>query len=139
MPECLLAFDYGKKKIGVAVGFASTGIARPLAVFAAQGWEERMKPLVAAWKPGAAVVGMPCLRDGKPHPLAACISDFAQGLFSLFSLPVTFVDEHLSTREAKGLAPGKPADALAAALILESFFLEKCHQENHHGSRSALY
>lgn len=132
-PRLLLGFDYGTKQIGVAVGQAVTGQARELCVLKAQNgvpdWDQVAR-LVSEWQPDAIVVGLPLNMDGTPSEMSERALRFARRLQGRFNLPVHTHDERLTTFEAKGqrLHQGqrggyreRPVDALAAALLLESW------------------
>lgn len=136
-PRLLLGFDYGSKQIGVAVGQVITGQARELCVLKAQNgvpdWQ-RVAALIKEWQPDALVVGLPLNMDGSPSEMSARAEKFARRLNGRFQLPVHTQDERLTTFEAKGqrLAEGqrgswsqRPVDALAAALLLQSWLSEQ--------------
>jgi putative Holliday junction resolvase len=114
-----MAFDFGERRIGVAIGNTLTGGARPLAVIDEHRRDERfahLAQLVKEWGPDRAVVGLPVYPDGKPHPFAARCQRFAHQLEGRFGLTVTLVDE----RYTSALAPGRePIDAEAAAILLQ--------------------
>jgi len=117
-----LAFDYGAKRTGVAVGNRLTRSATPQPTIRAEG--QARWPLVARcvaqWQPDALVVGVPLHPDGASHENTARARRFARQLRGRFGLPVYEVDERYTTTEA--LASGaSDADAAAAALILEQF------------------
>ncbi|RZU02371.1 Holliday junction resolvase RuvX [Rivibacter subsaxonicus] len=118
-PQTLLAFDYGLKRTGVAVGNTLTRAAQALTTVAAEG-EARFAPiakLIAEWQPAALVVGVPFHPDGAEHDNTRRARRFARQLHGRFGLPVFEVDERYSTTEA--LADGaKDADAAAAAILL---------------------
>jgi putative Holliday junction resolvase len=121
----LLAFDYGERRIGVAVGQTISASASPLGIVAARGgrpdWEQ-LDRLIADWRPDALLVGLPRHLDGAEHELAARVGKFANRLRNRYRLPLQFVDERLSSHEAARRAPaGKPVDAYAAQVILESW------------------
>jgi len=134
----LLAFDVGKRKIGVAVG-TTLSPARPLTVLAAQPpaeLERQLSVLVKEWNPDQLVVGLPLTLEGKPQPASVEAQAFAERLSELFERPVAQVDERYTTREARsqfaqarasGRARqrrGQPVDAIAAAVILESYLAD---------------
>jgi len=118
--ETFMAFDFGERRIGVALGNSLTGGARPLCVIE----EERRDPrfaqiesLIREWGPTQLVVGLPVYPDGARHPFAARCERFANQLRGRFALPVTLADE----RWTSALAPGQAAiDAEAAAILLQS-------------------
>jgi len=123
----LLCFDYGEKRIGVAVGQTLTGTATPLATLPARegapDWA-RVAALVAEWSPDALVVGLPLNMDGTEQALTGRARRFANRLRGRHALPLHFADERLSTREARGREGGVPRegrDAVAAQVILEGW------------------
>lgn len=133
MPEAYLGFDFGYKRIGVAVGQRLTCSASPLSTLAAkQGipdWE-LIKKMIAQWSPLALVVGLPtCIDDSELYTTEAA-RRFAKQLGKRFSLPVHLVDERLSTVEARErlFAQGgyrklksSAVDSIAACIILEQW------------------
>ncbi len=125
MPEraarTVLAFDFGLKRIGVAVGEPELRTAHPLPAVAGFAQIEK---LVAEWKPARFVVGLP-VREAGEHPLARRVERFARQLHGRFRIPVERVDERFSSVEAESLLRGvkrKAVDSVAAQLILEQFF-----------------
>lgn len=141
----MLGFDYGKRRIGVAVGQTVTASARPLATVAVHDsrpeWQE-LDELVAAWQPWALVVGLPGHMDERTtaHELAAPVKTFAAELGNRYDLPVHLVDERLSSHEAqqraqrqgRRAAPGsrvakEELDRLAAQVILETWLAQQEH------------
>jgi putative Holliday junction resolvase len=130
----VLAFDFGEKFTGVAVGESSVGMAHPLALIAAEGKTARMDKiavLVSEWSPGFLVVGLPLSMDGTEHELTRRCRRFARQLESRFMLPVSLVDERLSSAAAEEAlrAVGKGgrkhklhAHQVSAQIILQSYF-----------------
>ncbi|RZJ23572.1 MAG: Holliday junction resolvase RuvX [Haliea sp.] len=120
--QTFIAFDYGLKRTGVAVGNRKLRSATPQATIRAQG-EARVaeaRARVAEWQPDALVVGVPFHPDGASHDNTARARKFARQLRSKLQLPVYEVDERYSTTEA--LSSGaRDADAGAACVILEQF------------------
>ena len=139
MPTTLtgMAFDYGTKKIGVAVGQSITQTASPLAVLSARDgipdWDV-LEMLVKEWRPGIFIVGMPFNMDGSENDMTIRAQKFIQRLSGRFNTPCYSMDERLSSRAAKDMrkamaeAHGKRynekdvVDSLAAQLILENWF-----------------
>ena len=122
----LLAFDYGERRIGVAVGERAALTASPLAIVQVRNgrpdWQT-LDGLVAEWAPAALIVGLPVEMDGSRHPLAARAERFARRLQERYRLPAHMSDERLSSCEARSRAtdPRAPLDALAAQVILEGW------------------
>src|SRR5437870_2511059 len=119
----VLAFDFGLKRIGVAVGEPELATAHPLPAIA--GFAE-IEKLVAEWRPARLVVGLP-VRELGAHPLARRVEKFARRLEGRFKLPVARVDERFSSVEAESRLRGikhKSIDSVAAQLILEQYFHE---------------
>jgi putative holliday junction resolvase len=124
--QTALAFDYGERRIGVAVGQTITRTASPLTTLKARDGQPEwpaVRKLIDEWRPDCLVVGMPTTADGAPHVLAEPIARFARRLDGRFHLPVHFVDERLSSHAASEAARDSrhDIDAHAAALILETW------------------
>lgn len=128
----VLGFDFGEKRLGVAVGETATGIANPLGAIEEAANEPRFAAidrLVREWNPVAIVVGRPRHADGSPHEVARLAEKFARRLQTRHQLPVVLVDETLSSaaaeadfREARTRSRRAPdIDALAARIILQSY------------------
>jgi len=121
-PRSYLAFDYGTRRIGVAVGNSLLRRAQPLTTVEAVGdaWPAGVGRLIGQWQPDALVVGIPLHPDGAPHANTRRAQRFARRLHGRYGLPVHEVDERYTSTEA--LASGAAdVDAAAAALILEQF------------------
>lgn len=120
--RCFLGFDFGTKRVGVAVGNSLLRRAQPLRTVAAQG-EARFAAigaLVHEWQPDALGVGVPFHPDGAAHENTQRARRFGRQLHGRFRLPVNEVDERYSTTQA--LADGAAdVDAASAAVILEQF------------------
>lgn len=122
-PQSFLSFDFGTRRVGIAVGNTLLKQAQPLRTVAAEGDARfaAIAGLLAEWKPDALVVGVPFHPDGAPHDNTHRAQRFARQLRGRFGLAVHEVDERYTTTEA--LSSGAAdADATAAALILEQFF-----------------
>ena len=131
-----LGFDYGAKRIGLAVGDAFTGSARPLPAVAngrQPDWEALAKTL-KEWRPAACVVGLPVDLDGKDQAVTVHARAFAEQLRTRYGVPVHLCDERLSSRAAddeirNARADGRmnrrvrsgDRDGVAARLILEQW------------------
>ena len=121
----ILGFDFGEKRIGVAVGQHLTGTATPVgSVRTHDGridWP-RIAALVSEWRPSDLVVGNPLNMDGTRQRVTNLADAFAQELAVRFRLPVHRCDERLSTFEARQrLRRERDLDAVAAQVILESW------------------
>ena len=130
----VLAFDFGTRRIGVAIGEALLGQARALTTI--NGEENAVRfaaiaKLIGEWQPLLLVVGLPFATDGSEHEMTARCRRFAHQLEGRFGLPVTLVDERYSSSEANarlakdGLAwqaRKQQVDAVAAQIILQDFF-----------------
>ncbi len=130
LPATLLAFDYGLRQIGVAVGNSLVGTTQPLAVLRARDgipdWTA-LEALVAQWQPQLLVVGDPLNMDGSVSELAIRARKFGRRLQGRLGLPVVMTDERLSSQAAKseqrerghrGNYKAVPVDSHAAELIL---------------------
>ena len=127
----VLAFDFGTKRIGVAVGETHTGLAHPLATIAATRSDDVM-PAIAAlieeWRPRLLVVGLPVHADGVPPAMTERARRFAQQLERRFALPVEFCDERFTTHAAneslRESGAGKRERKLARDRIAAQIFLQ---------------
>ena len=120
--QTFLAFDFGLKRTGVAVGNRLTRTATAQATIVATA-EKRLCLIalrVKEWQPNALVVGVPFHPDGAAHENTARAQKFARQLRATFALPVFEVDERYSTTEAIS-SGAKDADAASACIILEQF------------------
>jgi putative Holliday junction resolvase len=121
----VLAFDFGEKRIGVAVADTALGIAHPLQTLNAEDNQTRfaaIAALIAEWRPACLVVGEPRHADGSPHETGRLARRFAQRLEGRFGLPVALVDETLSSHSAelRLRAQGARRSKLKAALDAEA-------------------
>lgn len=135
-----VAFDFGMKSIGVAVGQSITGTASPLeAIKAKDGIPEWtvIEKVLTEWQPNILVVGLPLNMDGTIQPITANAKKFARRLAHKFNIQVHYQDERLTTVEAKArlfefggykkLGKEK-VDSVSACLIYESWLLEPSKQ-----------
>lgn len=130
----VLAFDYGEKRIGVAVGDLSMRIAHPLTAIEATQAAKRLdaiSDLIEEWRPALLVVGLPSHMNGAEHEMSKRCRKFARRLEQRFRLRTALVDERLSSHAAElslresGAAPTKTRiDQLAAQQILQGYFDE---------------
>lgn len=131
--SALLAFDFGEKHIGIAVGDAETGLAHALEHIAAEANAERfarIEALIAEWRPMRLIVGLPLSMDGSEHDMTRRARRFARQLEGRFGLPVDFADERLSSAAAEDLLRERgrggrehkhESHALAAQIILQDY------------------
>jgi putative Holliday junction resolvase len=132
----VMAFDFGLRQIGVAMGNSLLGTTQPLPILRAKDglpeWRA-LEDLVDKWGPDLLVVGDPMNMDGSDSELSAQASKFARRLHGRLGLEVAMVDERLSSFEAKynsreqghrGDFKRKPVDSLAAELILRTWLAE---------------
>jgi putative Holliday junction resolvase len=129
----VLAFDFGEKRIGAAVGETAIGIAHPLTTINAADKQRRyaaIGELVQEWRPSRLVVGLPAHLDGVEHELSRLARKFARELGARFGLPVELIDERLTSAAAEsslaeaGVASRKRKpliDQVAAQHILQAY------------------
>ena len=127
--KTLIAFDFGEKRIGTAIGQTVTGTAAALETVPVR----KMRPdwdaidrLVDTWRPDALVVGLPLNMDGTEQWITTRARSFARQLEQRFGLPVHLADERLSTREAwtrlvESGSRRRGPDPIAAQIILEGW------------------
>jgi len=139
-PQVLLGFDFGMKKIGVAVGQLVTMSATPLALLKAKdgipSWEQ-IKELIKTWGAEALVVGIPYNMDGSEQEVTFAAKKFAARLKNHYHLPVFLVDERLTSVQARQDLNDNPnlqhtdanVDSVAAKLILESWLRDQKPQD----------
>lgn len=126
----VLAFDYGEKRIGVAVGEPALGIAHPVTTIEASGREAQLAAvdaLVKEWQPAHFVVGLPLALDGSEHDMTRRARKFGRQLAARYALAVTHLDERLSSHAATERLAGRRAaktdiDRAAAQIILQDYF-----------------
>lgn len=122
----VLAFDYGEKKIGVALGNFITREARALTILpniTVEGRFEAVAELIQEWNPVQLIVGMPVNPEGGEQPSMKLARRFGNQLNGRFGLPVEWVDERYTSRAASmaGARRGE-LDAEAARIILQQYF-----------------
>jgi putative Holliday junction resolvase len=133
----LLGFDFGTRRIGVALGQEITGTARPLTTLrspnGAVDWAA-ISRIIDEWRPDALVVGIPLHMDGSEQEMTRAARRFGNRLNGRYNLPVFTVDERLTSDEAerllrdsgRGAGDKEAVDAMAAQLILQAW-LEQQH------------
>ena len=120
--QTLLAFDFGEKRVGVAIGNTLTKTAQALTILTYNNKDqlfEKIQKLLSEWQPEALVVGLPTHPDGQPHAMTAKAKRFANQLQGRYQLSVHLVDERYTSVSVED-----GDDALAAQLILEQYFQE---------------
>ncbi len=127
-----MAFDFGEKRIGVAIGESLLSSARALTTIEAETNEQRFASigkLIAEWQPARLVVGRPAHADREaPHEFAPRCERFARQLAGRYQLPVELADERYSSASAEARLSGDKRkhkarlDAEAAAVILQAWF-----------------
>jgi putative Holliday junction resolvase len=126
----LLCFDFGSKRIGVAVGQTVTGTASPLLTINSHNnrpdWE-KIESVICDWHPDAIIVGLPLTLHGTAQEMTESAERFARQIEGRFNVPVYHMDERLSTFEARERTGGNvDLDAVAAQAILESWMHDHC-------------
>lgn len=134
--QALLGFDFGEARLGIAVGYAETGMTHPLVTLKVKNdqpdWTEVGK-LIDEWNPACLVVGLPANMDGSDNEMTAKARKFGNRLNGRYNLPVHMVDERLTTRIAAdalaetdlGSRKHKAViDQLAAQQILQTYLTE---------------
>lgn len=134
--QSIMAFDFGTKRTGIAMGQRVTQTANGIGCISARdgipNWEQLDK-LVEEWQPHAFVVGLPINMDGSVSEMSRRANKFSNRLSARYARPSFTIDERLSTFAAKEEAKAQghkghyksdPVDALAAQFILESWFYE---------------
>jgi len=132
----LFAFDFGTKRIGIAVGNTLLRRANPLTTIADEKTGTRfarIEALLKEWQPSALVVGLPSNDDGTPHELTALCRRFANRLKGRFNLPTILLDERYTSLAASaqlnkegihGMKQKSLIDQYAAQQILQAYFDE---------------
>lgn len=135
MPETILAFDFGRRRIGVAVGQDVTASASPVGTVANgdDGVDhDHLREIIAEWRPTRLVVGMPLHADGSPSEMSVAVDAFVAEL-ERYELPVATIDERYSSVEAermlksarqqgsRGRISKADIDAAAAVCIAERY------------------
>jgi putative Holliday junction resolvase len=127
-PVTVMAFDYGTRRVGVAVGNSVTRAGQALKTITAANADALFKEierLLAEWQPNQLVVGLPTHPDGAEHEMTAKSRRFGNQLHGRFNLPVDWVDERYSSVVLENdVDMHDNLDAHSAALILEQYFAE---------------
>lgn len=127
--KAVLGFDFGLKRIGVAVGNTMIRQAQPLQVISAATNEEKfaaIADLIGEWRPDLCIVGLPRHPDGTEHEMTVRCRRFANQLHGRFGVDTALVDERYSSA-VLAQRRDELIDAKAAAIILQQFFDEYAH------------
>ncbi|WP_334188813.1 Holliday junction resolvase RuvX [Noviherbaspirillum sp.] len=122
--QTILGFDFGLKRIGVAIGNTLIRQAQPLTIISAatnDGKFAAIEVLIKEWQPGLCVVGLPSHPDGTEHEMTVRCRRFANQLHGRFGVETTLVDERYSSAVVSQRR-GDLIDAEAAAIILQQYF-----------------
>ncbi|HHL45684.1 MAG TPA: Holliday junction resolvase RuvX [Gammaproteobacteria bacterium] len=142
MPEtgCILGFDYGQRRIGIAVGQTLTRTAQALTTLQSRDGKpdwKAIQQLLEEWRPVRLIVGLPLHLDGEEQEITHAARRFANQLHGRFGLPVSHADERLSSVEAEqiltetqgaGRYDKQAIDKLAAQLILQGWLEQNSTQ-----------
>jgi len=133
-PFVVLGIDYGKKSVGLATGQSLTGTATELVTLRCDDTRksrarllEDLKKIIAEWRPEVIVLGWPLNMDGSESDFCNDVEKFSRQLSQLSEKKIVFVDERLTSREAKSIRKQhsgfreNPVDSLAAKILLESW------------------
>ena len=124
----IIAFDYGEKKIGVAVGQTSTNTSSPLQIIFNKdnktNWVS-ISSLLDEWKPGLILLGKPLNMDGSESEIMKKVDKFYKQLKSIYDADIEFIDERLTTFEAREILKDEKqdnVDAHAAKILIDNWF-----------------
>lgn len=136
-----MGFDFGTVRIGVAIGETITGLAHPLTTIPSEPVDQRFAQigaLLAEWQPHQIIVGLPTALDGAEHEMTQRCRRFGNQLQGRFNLPVTWVDERLSSAEAEqrlqqagqnARSAKANVDAVAAQILLQQWLDQQAQQK----------
>lgn len=127
----LLGFDFGTKRIGIAIAQEVTGTASPLTTVTAvkhkPDWDSISK-IIKEWQPDLLVVGLPLHMDGTEQPMTQAARRFSNQLNGRYQIPIALMDERLSSNEAESILNERASshskaqiDMISAQLILQSW------------------
>lgn len=142
LPFYALSFDFGTKSIGVAVGQSVAATTKELTPIRAKegipNWDD-IQQLLVEWTPGIVLVGLPVNMDGSEMEMTRRARKFGKRIEGRYAQKIEFVDERLTTREAKmeaaenghkGNYAKNPVDSIAARILLESWWREHFNAQN---------
>ena len=124
----IMSFDYGSKRIGIAIGQNITTTASPLEIVTTKNnkinWS-RIDFIIKEWQPKEFVIGLPKYADGSDNTVTIAVKSFIKQLSARYQLPVHSIDETLSSvAAAERTKSNELLDAVAAQIILETWFSE---------------
>jgi putative Holliday junction resolvase len=128
--ETVLAFDFGLKRIGVAVGNSVIRQAQPLTIISAATNDDKFKAiaeLVEQWQPQRCIVGLPYHPDGAEHEMTVRCRRFANQLHGRFGVTTVLIDERYSSAVIPHQR-GERIDDQAAAVILQQYFNDESNE-----------
>ena len=121
----LLGFDFGTKRIGIAIAQEVTGTANPLTTVTAvkhkPDWDSISK-IIKEWQPDLLVVGLPLHMDGTEQPMTQAARRFSNQLNGRYQIPIALMDERLSSNEAESILKEQSG---SASLFRNSMFPDK--------------
>tara|TARA_B100000886_G_scaffold130686_1_gene88097 strand:- start:674 stop:1069 length:396 start_codon:yes stop_codon:yes gene_type:complete len=125
----IVAFDYGEKKIGVAVGQTETNTSSPLQIILNNknnkvNWN-KLSFLLNEWKPDLVIIGMPLNMDGTDSEIMKKVEKFVKHLKTIYDAEYEYIDERLTTFEAKEILIENKSDivdANAAKILIDNWF-----------------
>lgn len=131
--SAVLAFDFGLKRIGVAIGDELIGVAHPLTTIESETRAARFSAigvLIEQWQPWRVVVGLPLRDDGSEHPFGRTCRRFANQIEGRYGIPAVLIDERWTSvlaeaelsESATRHRKKSTIDQLAAREILQSYF-----------------
>ncbi|QWD78212.1 Holliday junction resolvase RuvX [Polynucleobacter sp. MWH-Svant-W18] len=127
-PITVVAFDYGTRRVGVAVGNTELKASQALKTIVAANADvlfQEIESILKEWQPGQIVVGLPTHPDGAEHEMTAKAKRFGNQIHGRFNLPVAWVDERYTSAVLEGDSQMYDnLDAHSAALILDQYFAE---------------
>lgn len=132
--ETILGFDFGLKRIGVAVGNSLLRQAQPLTIIAAATNDAKfdaIADLIAQWQPTRCIVGLPSHPDGAPHEMTVRCRRFAHQLQGRFGVQTVLVDERYSSAVLPQ-ARGEYIDDRSASIILQQYFDDPTQPDHAH-------
>lgn len=138
----LLGFDFGTKRIGVAIAQEITGIANPLTTVTSVNhkpdWDSISK-IIKEWRPDLLVVGLPLHMDGTEQEMTQAAKRFSNQLNGRYHIPIALMDERLTSNEAESILNEQSGsrslfqdkaqiDMISAQLILQSWIEDQNHE-----------